>query len=182
MTGLLAIVAWLAVLDPPRTRLGFPERDAGRAKMGIVGPGVVLGITILLVIAAAAKSVLDALEITPEMFRIAAGFVLLIEATRMLLVPEPAQEPVAKGWRGAVWPVAYPRVITPAAIALALTTGASDGVPWLPMVIGGTALIGLGAVAPGPMGRRVLVALGRLLVVVVVLAAVWLAIAGVREV
>ena len=182
MTGLLAIVAWLAVLDPPRTRLGFPERDGGRARMGIVGPGVVLGTSTLLVMAAAANSVLGALEITPEMFRIAAGFVLLIEAARMFLVPEPLLEPVAAGWRGAVWPVAYPQVVTPAAIALALTAGSSDGVPWLPVVIGGVALVGLGAISPGPIGRRALVALGRLFAVALVLTAVWLAIAGVREV
>jgi small neutral amino acid transporter SnatA (MarC family) len=182
MTGLLAIVAWLAVLDPPRTRLGLPESGSGRARLGIVGPGVVLGIGVLLVIAAAANSVLGALEITPEMFRIAAGFVLLIEAARMFFVAEPAQEPVAAGWRGAVWPVAYPWVVTPASIVLALTTGASDGVLWIPAVVAGAALVGLGATAPGPIGRRVLVALGRLLAVAVVLTAVWLAIAGVREV
>jgi small neutral amino acid transporter SnatA (MarC family) len=181
MTGLLAIVAWLAVLNPPRTRLGFPERDE-RARMEIVGPGIVIGIGGLLIVAAVARPVLDALEITPEMFRIAAGFVLLIAAAWVFFVAEPVQEPVAPGLRGAMWPVAYPGVITPGALVLGLTTGASDGVPWLPLGIGATALLALAVFTPGPIGRRVLVAVSRLLAVAVVLTAVWLAIAGVREV
>jgi len=177
----MAIVAWLAALNPARTRLGLPERD-GRTRMEIVGPGVSLGLAVLFAVAALSGPILDALEISPEMFRIAAGLVLMIAAAWMIFAPVPADEPIAKGWVGAVWPVAFPRVIKPETIILALTTGASDGLMISPIVIAGATLVGLGSVPLGPTGRRVLAALGRLFAAALVVVAVVLAVAGIREV
>jgi small neutral amino acid transporter SnatA (MarC family) len=150
--------------------------------MEIVGPGVIGGIAALAGVAAASRSILSALEITPEMFRIAAGFVLVIVAAWMLFVPVPSQEPVAAGMAGAVWPVAYPRVVSPETLALALTTGASEGVMVGPMAIAGAVVVMLGALRVGPLGQRVLAATGRVVALVLLLVAVWLAIQGVREV
>jgi small neutral amino acid transporter SnatA (MarC family) len=181
MSGVMAVVAWLAVLNPFRTRLGLPERD-GRGRMEIVGPGVILGVGLLVVLAAGAGSLLDTLEISPEMFRIAAGLVLLIAAAWMAFRPVPTEEPLADGMLGALWPVAYPRIVSPEAIVLALTTGASDGVMVGPMMLAGAAVIGLGAITLDVSGRRVSAAFGRLLAAVVVLVAVVLAIEGIRQV
>lgn len=181
MSGLMAVVAWLAVLDPPRTRLGLPERD-GRARMEIVGPGVILGVAILFGVAGLADGLLDALEVSPEMFRIAAGLVLVIGASWMFFTPVPTAEPVPDGIAGAVWPVAYPSVVSPQAIVLAITTGASDGVLVGPMVLSGALIVVLAAVPLGPMGRRVTAALGRLLAAALVVVAVVLAVEGIRQV
>lgn len=181
MSGLLAVVAWVAALNPARTRLGLPERD-GRARMELAGPGVVLGVAFLVAVAALSRSLLDVLEITPEMFRIAAGFVLVIVAAWMIFVPFPPEEPVAPGALGAVWPVAYPRVVSPETLTLAISTGASDGVQLGPMALAGAVLIVLGAVRFGPTGRRVTGAVGRIVAVALILVAIWLAIQGVREV
>jgi small neutral amino acid transporter SnatA (MarC family) len=181
MSGVMAVVAWLAVLNPLRTRLGLPERD-GRARMEIVGPGVVLGIGLLAVLAAGSGSLLDTLEISPEMFRIAAGLVLVIAAAWMLFRPVPTEEPVADGMLGALWPVAFPRVVSPEAIVLALTTGASDGVMVGPMVLAGVVVVGLGAIPLGEPGRRATSALGRVLATLVVVVAVLLAVEGIRQV
>lgn len=181
MSGVMAVVAWLAVLNPPRTRLGLPERD-GRGQMEVVGPGVILGIALLMALAAGAGSLLDTLEISPEMFRIAAGLVLVIAAAWMLFRPVPTEEPLAEGLLGALWPVTYPRIVSPEAIVLALTTGASDGVMVGPMAIAGAVVIGLAAVPLGDRGRGVTAALGRVLAAVVVLVAVVLAVEGIRQV
>ena len=181
MSGVMAIVAWLAALNPARTRLGLPEHD-DRGRMRVVAPGVVGGVAALAGLAAVAGPLLDALRITPEMFRIAAGLVLMIAAARMALVPEPPPEPVASGPWAAVWPVAYPRVVSPETITLAVTTGASDGLQPIALSIAGATLIALAAVPLRGVGRRVVVALGRLLAAALVLVAVWLAVEGIRQV
>lgn len=181
MSGVLAVVAWLAALNPPRTRLGLPQSE-GRVCLAITVPGVTGGVVFLAVVAVTSDGLLDALEITPEMFRIAAGFVLVIVAASMLLAPVPPQEPVAGGMWGALWPVAYPRVVSPETLALAITTGASDGVQAGPLAVAAGALIGLAAIPLGPTSRRVAASVGRLFAVLLVLVAVWLAIQGVREV
>jgi small neutral amino acid transporter SnatA (MarC family) len=181
MNGLLAVVAWVAALNPARTRLGLPERD-GRARMELVAPGVWLGVAFLVAVAALSESLLDVLEITPEMFRIAAGFVLVIVAAWMIFEPIPAEEPVARGLLGAVWPVAYPHVISPETLTLAISTGASDGVQLGPMALAGAALILLGAGRFGFTGRRVTATVGRITAVALIVVAIWLAIQGVREV
>ena len=60
MSSMLAIVAVLAALNPPRTRLGLPEMDDGRiTRFGAVG--VVIGGAVLVLIAVAAGSILSAL-------------------------------------------------------------------------------------------------------------------------
>jgi small neutral amino acid transporter SnatA (MarC family) len=181
MNGLLSVVAWLAALNPPRTRLGLPER-VGRGRMEVVGPGAIIGIAVLLGVSGGARGLLDALEISPEMFRIAAGFVLVIVGAWMLFRPVPDPEPVADGFRGALWPVAYPRVVSPETLVLAVTTGASDGVMVGPTALAGAALIALAALPMGPSGRRISAAIGRVFAVGLVVVAIWLAVQGVREV
>lgn len=181
MSGLMAVVAWLAVLDPPRTRLGLPERE-GRGRLEIVGPGVVIGAAALLGIAGLGDDVLRALDVSPEMFQIAAGLVLVIAAAWMFFTPVPTEEPVPDGIAGALWPVAYPRVLSPAALVLAVSTGATEGVMVGPVVLAAALIVALGAMPLGPTGRRVTAAVGRLLAALLVLVAVVLAVDGIRQV
>lgn len=184
MNTLLAIVAYLAALNPVRTRLGIPQNDNGGARMGLLGPGTAIGVVTLVGIAAVSGPVLDAVEISPETFRIAAGFVLVIVATWMMFVPIPASEPVPDGVAARFWPVAYPRVISPETITLTLTIGASDGLesvlPGLGLAAG--MLLALGPLRMGPLTGRVMSSLGRVAAVILVVVGVWLAIQGVREV
>jgi len=184
MNGLLAIVAYVAALNPVRTRLGVPEDDKGGARMGPLGVGTALGVLGLAGLAAASRSLLDALEISPETFRIAAGFVLVIVAAWVIFVPVPTAEPVPNGMGALLWPVAYPGVIAPETIALALTTGASDGLgsTVLGLAVAGAGLVVLGPVRASPLVGRAMAAAGRVLAVVLVLVGIWLAIQGVREV
>lgn len=184
MNGVLAIIAYLATLNPVRARLGVPESEGGKARMRLLAPGTFIGVAALIGFAAVSGPLLDALEISPETFRIAAGFVLVIVATWMIFVPVPAPEPVPRGPGSLVWPVAYPRVISPETITLAITTGASDGVgSALPgLVVAAAVLVALGPVSTRGTVGRVMAALGRVFAVALVVVGVWLALQGVREV
>lgn len=184
MNGPLMLVAYLATLNPMRTRLGVPEHTDGKARMGLLASGAAVGVVALVALAAVAQSLLDALEISPETFRIAAGLVLVVVAVRMLFVSVPPAEPIPDGARAALWPVAYPRVISPETITLVLTTAASDGVgAMLPGLVGATGvLVALGVIRTGSLSERILANLGRVLAVALVLVGIWLALQGVREV
>ena len=184
MNTLLAIVAYLAAVNPVRTRLGIPENDSGGARMGLLVPGTTIGVLTLVGIAAASGPVLDAVEISPETFRIAAGFVLVIVATWMMFSPIPTLEPVPDGFASWFWPVAYPRVISPETIILTLSIGASDGLGsvWPGLGLAAGVLVALGLLRVGPMTGRVMSSLGRVAAMILVVVGVWLAIQGVREV
>ncbi len=184
MNSLLVLTAYLAALNPARTRLGVPEDETGRARLGLLVAGTAIGLLTLTGLAAASRSVLEALEVSPETFRIAAGFVMVIVASWMIFVPVPTTEPVPAGSAAVLWPVAFPRVVSPETITLALSTGASDG---LGLTLSGLALAGamlivLGPVRVGPISGRVMSSVGRVAAVVLVFIGVWLAIQGVREV
>jgi small neutral amino acid transporter SnatA (MarC family) len=184
MNGLLMLVAYTAALNPMRTRLGIPEHSNERARMGLLATGTAIGVIALVALAALARSLLSALEISPETFRIAAGLVLVVIAAWMLFVPVPADEPIPDGAGAALWPVAYPRVVSPETIALALTTGASDGVgaTFCGLVAAGALLVALGPIRRGPLSARILASGGRVFAVVLVLIGIWLVLQGVREV
>jgi small neutral amino acid transporter SnatA (MarC family) len=184
MNGTLMLVAYLAALNPMRTRLGVPEHSGGRARMDVLASGSAIGLVVLVASATLAPSLLRSLEISPETFRIAAGLVLVIVAAWMLFVPVPADEPTPDGAGAALWPVAYPRVVSPETLTLAFTTGASDGVgAMVPALVAAcVVLLAAGLVRTGPLSGRVLANLGRVFAVALVLIGIWLALQGVREV
>ncbi len=184
MNLILLVVTALAVVNPARTRLGMPEGGDGTSRPGPAGIGSLIAVAAVAGLAAVSGPMLDALEITPETFRIAAGFVLLVAGVRSLVWPRPAEEPVLEGWRAALWPVAFPRLITPEAAALAVSAGSSEGV-----VAAGAALAaGIAvtwALAPlrrGEVADAVLRWAGTLTSVVIVLAGTFLMIDGIRDV
>ena len=183
MNGIFLVVTALAAINPARTRLGLPESGL-RARMGPLSTGGLIALVALAGLAALSGPLLEALEVTPETFRIAAGFVLLVAGVRSLLRPRPVEEPELDGWRAAVWPVAFPRLFTPEAVAFAVAAGASDGVGGaaLALVIGIAAVVALGLVERRPVVDGVLRWTGTLLAVLVVLAATFLMIDGIRDV
>jgi small neutral amino acid transporter SnatA (MarC family) len=184
MSGWLAIVAYVATLNPARTRLGIPSDESGRAEARRLVVGAVLGSVMLFGVAAAATALLGWLEISPEMFRIAAGFILVIVAAWMVFVPEPTPEPSPDSRAAWLWPVAYPRVISPEMLTLVLTTGASDGlgITALGLGVSSVLLVALGVIRSVGLSSRVLASVGRVLAVLLVLVGIWLAIQGIREV
>jgi small neutral amino acid transporter SnatA (MarC family) len=184
MNGILLGIAYLAAVNPPRTRLGLPEDERSRGRMNVMVVGALLALAGVLAIAGWSGPILDALEVSPETFRLAAGIVIAVAAIITLIRPRPAAEPEAGGLLAAVWPVTYPRLLSAEVVALALTTGAKEGVA--ATLIAASIAFG-SAVALGVLRRtgftdRVLLNLGRLVTVLLVIVAVFLMVDGIRDV
>lgn len=184
MNGILLVVAYVAAVNPLRTRLGLPESEGGRARMGVLGAGALVAVGGVLSLAGWSGPILDALEVSPETFRLAAGIVVSVAAIVTLIRPRPAEEPEAPGALAALWPVAYPRLLGAEVVVLALTTGTQEGVA--PTVAAAAVALGL-AVCLGWLRRsrftdRVLLNTGRLVTVLLVIVAVFLMVDGIRDV
>jgi small neutral amino acid transporter SnatA (MarC family) len=184
MTSGLLVAAYLAVLNVARTRLGVPEDERGRARPVVLGGGALVAFGVIAALAGWSGPLLRFFDITPETFRIGAGFVAAIAGGVVLAVPRPAAEPVPRGWRAALWPVALPLLAGPEALALAVATGSQEGVG-LTLGAAGSALavlIALGFLPRRPLPDRVLLWASRVLGAVLLLVAIWLAVDGIRDV
>lgn len=184
MRTALLVAAYLAALNVARTRLGVPEGRAGRARPGVLAGGAVLAFGVVAALAGWSGPLLRSLEITPETFRIASGFAAVIAAGVVLAVPRPAAEPVPRGWRAAVWPVAFPLLLGPEVLALAVATGTQEGVRATLGAAGVAlaALLALGFLPRRPLPDRVVLWLSRVLGAVLLLVGIWLAVDGIRDV
>jgi len=184
MNGVLLGIAYVAAVNPLRTRLGLPEHEGGRARMGVLAGGAMLALGGVLALAGWSRPILDALEVSPETFRLAAGIVISVAAMVTLARPRAAEEPEAVGAVAALWPVAYPRLLSVEVVALALTTRTKEGVA-ATLVAAGIAFgttVALGAVRRTAFTDRVLLNTGRLMVVLLVIVAVFLMVDGIRDV
>jgi small neutral amino acid transporter SnatA (MarC family) len=124
---------------------------------------------------------LDALDVSPESFRLAAGLVLALEGARTLVWPRPGTEPAPPGLRAALVPVAFPLLLQPGVVTLALAAGGDEAV-WeaiaaLAIVLAVTAAAA-GALQPGGL----LVAGSRLLGALELAAGTELAVDAIRDV
>lgn len=184
MSTILLALAAMAAVNPPRTRLAVPEAGDRRARLPELAAGTLLGLGVAGSLALLSGPLLEWLSVTPETFRIAAGLVLAITGLRSLVWPRPSEEPELPGLRAALWPVAFPRVLTPEVAALALTAGSIEGVgptvAWL--AAAGVALVLLGVGRRGPVADGVLRWTGTLLAMLLVAAAAFVMIDGIRDV
>ncbi len=184
MTFGLLVAAYLAVLNVARTRLGVPEDEKGRARPAVLAGGALVAFGVVAALAGWSGPLLRSLEITSETFRIGAGFVAAIAGGVVLAVPRPAVEPVPRGWRAALWPVAFPLLAGPEVLALAVATGSQEG---FGLTLGAAgialaALMALGFLPRRPLPDRVLLWSSRVLGAVLLLVAIWLAVDGIRDV
>ncbi len=120
MTFTFLLLALVASANPCRVRLILPERRAAVALGALIALGSAAGI------AAVGGTFLDALDITPETFRLAAAGVLALEGARAFVLARPAAEPELGGLGAALVPVAFPLLLTPGVVMLALTAGGDD--------------------------------------------------------
>lgn len=172
------LLAFVAAVNPCRTRLGL---HASRS-------AVVLGSLIALAagsaLAVAGRAVLDALDVSPESFRLAAGLVLALEGLRALVVPQPGPVPELTGFGAALVPVAFPLLLQPGVVVLALSAGgdrvAGEAVGALAVAL---LLVCLAAAQPiGARGEGLFAAGGRLLGALEIAAGVALAVDAIRDV
>jgi small neutral amino acid transporter SnatA (MarC family) len=172
------LLALVASTNPCRVRLVLPERRAA------VALGALIALGSASVVAAVGGAFLDALDITPETFRLASAVVLALEGTRALVLGRAAPEPELSGLGAALVPVAFPLLLTPGVVVLALTAGGDDIVG---QAVGALAvafaLILLATLLPrGARAGALLAAGGRLLGATEVAAGVALAVDSLHDV
>lgn len=120
MTFAFLTFALVAAVNPCRLRLALPE------SRGAVALGALVALAGVAAVAAAGGALLDALDISPESFRLGAAVVLALEGARALLLARPAQEPELSGLGAALVPVAFPLLLSPGVVALGVAAGGDD--------------------------------------------------------
>jgi len=184
MSDLLLLVAFVAAVNPPRSRLALPDQGAGRPRPLVVVIGSVGAVAVIAGLAGASAPVLDAVEVTPETFRIAAGLVAVLAGGWAFVFPLPTSEPPLRGWRAGIWPVAYPLILAPEVLLLAIAGGTQNGaVGTTAAAVSAIAALGLlGLVPDRGTAPRVLAAAGRVLAGLLVVVGIFLMIDGIRDV
>jgi small neutral amino acid transporter SnatA (MarC family) len=170
--------ALVAAVNPCRLRLALPDRR------GAVVVGTLVALAVFAAISAIGGGLLDALDISPESFRLGAAAVLVLEGARALVFARPTAEPELAGLKAGLVPVAFPLLLTPGVVALAVAAG-GDGVEAEAVGALAFALAFVLVATPLRRGRRVdalLAAGGRLLAGLEIVAGVALAVDAVRDV
>lgn len=181
MTATLLLVAAIAAVDPARFRLAV--RASGVAKTSAILGGAGVAMVVVTGAALAGDSVLGWLSVRPESWRIAAGIVAGFTGVRRLVGGTPAAEPTLASVPAALIPAAFPMLVTPVVLMLAIAGGVDTGAG--SVIAGFSAALVLGAAAaavPGEAGSRLWVAGSRFSAAVLVLAAVVMIISGIADV
>jgi small neutral amino acid transporter SnatA (MarC family) len=178
MTFAFLVVAFVAAVNPCRLRLALPERR------GAVALGALLALAAVAAVAAAGGWALEALDISPESFRLGAAVVLALEGARSLVLGRPGAEPELAGLGAALVPVAFPLLLSPGVVALAVAAGGDDvelaALGALALAL--AAVLALTLVPRGERADALLAAGGRLLGALEIAAGVALAVGAVRDV
>jgi small neutral amino acid transporter SnatA (MarC family) len=172
------LFALVASVNPSRVRLVLPERRKA------VALGALLALGSAAAVVAVGGALLDALDISPESFRLAAAVVLALEGARALVLPRPGAEPELGGLGAALVPVAFPLLLTPGVVALALAAGgdeiAAEAVGALALAFGCVLLASL--VPRSDRADALLAAGGRLLGAAEIVAGIALAVDALHDV
>jgi small neutral amino acid transporter SnatA (MarC family) len=184
MSDVLLVVALMAAVNPLRSRIALPEDGHGRVRPVAIAVALAVSLGTISLLGWWSAPILRALEVTPETFRIAAGLVAILAGAWAFAVPTPAAEPESGGWRDGLWPIAFPRLLAPEVLMLALAGATQNGVvASTGAAAAALAVFGLlGAARSGGRKSRVLGAAGRVLAVLLVLVGIFLMIDGIRDV
>ena len=101
-----------------------------------------------------------------------------------MFLPRPFDEPPLPGWREGLWPIAFPRILSPEVIALSLALVSQEGVGTTVAAaavgVSGFALVARTRV--GERAARLLAALGAVTGMLLIAVGVWMMIEGIRDV
>jgi hypothetical protein len=166
----LAVVA-VAVVNPPRLRRLVGRLPAGGVAAGSVGAGAAVALA-----AFVAGPLARAADVSPPTLLVAAGLVVAVAALVDAVVQRPGPLAPAGPGRGALLPLAFPGLVRPAVVLMAVATSAHGGV-WVGLVVAlAVAVSGATALLPSAPddreGEPRRAALGRLLVWVFAVIAV----------
>lgn len=138
---LLAILGFLATVNPAAAAVAL-VRDRRTDRPRSVTAGVVVAAVVLIVLAAASGPILDLLDINLGTYRLGAGVVIAVAGLRWLVAgAAPACEEPDEDRRLAGF-VAFPVLLTPGAVVLAVSVGAEHG--WLDAAVGVVVAVVLG--------------------------------------
>ena len=158
------VAGFLAATNAGRVALAF---QAGRPPPRSAVLALVAGLGLVAAAVVFADDLLDALAISPESFRIAAGLVVGAAGVRTLIWPQPAPGP-------------FPAVlVTPELACLAISFGADEGT-WKVFAAAALSVPFLIAAVTRPRGPMVLAA--QFLAALQLVVAVALGVSGVRDV
>jgi small neutral amino acid transporter SnatA (MarC family) len=153
----IVVLAVIGALGPARIAAAAPDERPGRLPAALAIVAVVA-----VALAAAGRSVLDALDVSEPNAAIAAGLVLAVTGLVDLVRPRTDPVVVADGPVAALVPLAWPVAFRPALFLLALAAGPVVGV--VPVLAGvvlaaglATVLAALRPAPPVPTGAHVLV-------------------------
>ena len=174
------VLAFVAVVNPARVRLGAPVKE----RAGLVALGSLVALAAGAALVVLAGEILAAVDVSPESFRLATGLVLAVEgAWTLVRLPSPAEAGLP-GRLGALVPVAFPLLLTPGLVALALSAGAdaSTAEALGALAVALVAASASAAVERGSLPALLLTAVARLLAAAEIVAAVAIAVEGIRDV
>jgi LPXTG-motif cell wall-anchored protein len=175
--------AFFVVANPFRWRLSLPE-TGDRTHFAPLAAGLAILVVIAVIVAAAADSVLDWLDISPETWRIASGVVVIAAGLWVMVFPHrPSEASLPALWAG-VAPVFFPVLLAPELYVLLKATGADEGVGVTlgALILPVATVAALGTVRRTSTSAAVLTGLSRLLAALAVVAGLALIISGIRDV
>jgi small neutral amino acid transporter SnatA (MarC family) len=181
MTATLLFITAIAAVAPARFRLAV--RASRVAVLGRVFGGALITLAVVAGVALAGDSILDWLSVRSESWRIAAGIVAGFTGVRRLLSGLPQPEPVLDRVPAALVPVAFPMLITPVVVTVALAGGVDLGVG--NTVISFTVALGLAAATaavPGERTSTLWLGASRFAAAVLIVVAVALIISGIADI
>ena len=179
MTGWFVFLAYLAAVNPPRLRPGMTVgEEAGQLRQLAIGAATIAGAGLVLVLAA--DPILDALDITDETWRLAAGVVSILVGARVVVAPQLGEMPAQS--RFGLIPIAFPLLFTPQLAVLAILFGATEsfGMAWGWLVTGVVTGAAVGRLRHRQPGLWL--AAARILGALLVALGIALVIAGIRDV
>ena len=183
MSGIgITILLIFAAINPPAVLATINRAVDRRLDPKVAAVAFVAGAALLLAATFAADAFLDALQLEPETFRISAGIVMAVTGAAFLLFG-PFSYPVEDGWKGALFPFAFPLLASPAAFAAVLTRSADKGEPqtvFATLIV--VVAVSAGVFALSGRSTPVVPILARVIGAVLIFRAVGLIIDGIRSV
>lgn len=180
------LATFLAAVNPPAVALAMAKSNfGGDARLRWLVPllGAALAAAILLILALSADSLLDALDIAPESFRVAAGIVMGASGAFVVWNGRSGSEAATEGWQAAIFPLALPLLAGPAALIAAISYGADDGAGKAAGAAVVAVVVGAALVAWRPAkATAALDAAARILGALLVAFACALVVSGVRDI
>ena len=174
-----ALVALLVAVNPPAVVTALHSR----VRRDVMAAAAAVAAAVAVAVSWLSGPALDALDVTPATFRVAAGVVLGVAGVRWVAFgPWRLPDDVCRrGWQQVVVPLLVPVLVTPQLVAVSISVGADHGVAVV--VLGAAAAMALAWIVTtvGPATEVWSVA-ARFVGAVAIVVALAMAVDGVRSV